>query len=608
MFPTEKIRNLAIIAHVDHGKTTIVDALLKQTHTFRDNQAEMSQSLLLDSNDQERERGITIQAKQTAINYKDFRINIIDTPGHADFSGEVERTLNMADACLLVVDAQEGPMPQTKFVLKKALENGLKPLVVINKIDKNDSNIAKVEDEVANLFLELASDDSQLHYSVFYAVGRDGKAWSHVPADISESADMTVILDAILSEVPQPAGDSSKPFEMLVTALSWDSFLGKYAIGRIANGQIKQGDKVNLLNEKEIISSAKVEKLFVSQGLAKLPIDGAMAGDIIALTGVGAAKIGLTIADTSVQQALPSIAVEEPTLKISLSPNTSPFKGQEGEYTTSRQIGDRLKKELETNVGLKVEDDGIGFLISGRGELHLSVLIETMRREGYEFEVGRPTVVTKFIDGVEQEPIEDVTVEVDSQYVGATQQEFGLRRAEQIGQENLDGGQTRLVYKMPTKSLIGLNNLLMTSTRGTAQVHSIHFGYAPLSPAIARLRNGALVAWESGVATAYSLQSAEQRGINFIEPGQSVYAGQVVGLNNRSDDLEINVVKEKHLTNMRSKSSDGTVQLTPPTVFSLEQCLDFIEDDELLEVTPKSLRIRKKSLNHSERKRAAKKS
>ncbi|MBP7820531.1 translational GTPase TypA [Candidatus Saccharibacteria bacterium] len=606
MFTTDKIRNIAIIAHVDHGKTTIVDALLKQSHTFRDNQSEMSQQLLMDSNDQEKERGITIQAKQTAITYEGYRINIIDTPGHADFSGEVERTLNMADACLLIVDAQEGPMPQTKFVLKKALENHLKPFVVINKIDKNDSNIFKVEDEVSDLFLELATDESQLHYPIFYAVGRDGKIWDSKPEDINEDADMRVILDAIITDIPQPKGDSNNPLQMLVTALAWDSFLGKYAIGRIAEGSMKPGDQVSLINREGIVSKAKVDKLFVSQGLAKIPIEGASAGEIIALTGIADARIGDTIASAENPVALPTINIEEPTLKISLSPNTSPFKGLEGEFTTSRQIGDRLKKELETNVGLKVEPEGIGFLVSGRGELHLSVLIETMRREGYEFEVGRPTVVTKVVDGLELEPIEEVTVEVDDAHVGAVQQEFGLRRAELTKQEPLSGGQTRLLYKMPTKSLIGMSNILLTATRGTVQVHSLHIGYEPLSPALSRLRNGALVAWENGVTTAYALQTAEQRGICFVEPAQKVYAGQVVGVNGRGDDLEINVAKEKHLTNMRSSSSDGTVRLTPATILSLEQSLDFIEDDELVEVTPKSLRIRKKLLNHSERKRNAK--
>lgn len=608
MFTTDKIRNIAIIAHVDHGKTTIVDALLKQSHTFRDNQAEMAQELLMDSNDQEKERGITISAKQTAITYEGYRINIIDTPGHADFSGEVERTLNMADACLLVIDAQEGPMPQTKFVLKKALENGLKPFVVINKIDKNDSNIFKVEDEISDLFLELATDESQLHYQTFYGVGRDGKIWDSVPEDISQPADMRVFLDAIISDVPQPKGNSNNPLQMLVTALAWDSFLGKYAIGRIAEGSLKPGDPVSLIDRDGKITKAKTEKLFVSQGLAKIPIEGAAAGEIIAVTGISNARIGDTLADADNPVALPTIDIEEPTLKISLSPNTSPFKGLEGDFTTSRQIGDRLKKELETNIGLRIENSGIGFLISGRGELHLSVLIETMRREGFEFEVGRPTVVTKIIDGVEQEPIEEVTVEVDDAHVGAVQQEFGLRRAELKKQEPLNGSMTRLLYSMPTKSLIGMNNILLTATRGTVQVHSLHTGYAPLTQALPRLRNGALVAWENGAATAYALQTAEQRGKTFIEPGQKVYAGQVVGVNGRGDDLDMNVVKEKHLTNMRSSSSDGTVQLTPPIIFSLEQCIDFIEDDELVEVTPKSLRIRKKLLDAGARKRSNKKS
>jgi GTP-binding protein len=607
MQETKNIRNIAIIAHVDHGKTTIVDALLKQTKVFRDNQAEMTQSLILDSNDQERERGITIKAKQTAINYGDYRINIVDTPGHADFSGEVERTINMADGCLLIVDAKEGPMPQTKFVLKKALDNNLIPIVIINKIDKSDADIARVEDETANLFLELAKNEEQLHYKTIYAIGKDGKSWHDAPVSNADDANMNPILDTIVDTVPHPDGDSTKPYHMLVTALEWDNFLGKYAIGRITDGQIKGGQTVKIMRQDGSVIPGKVDKIFKSQGLEKAQIEQAVAGDIVAITGLADAKIGDTIAAEEFSGQTERIDIEEPTIKISLQPNTSPFKGTEAKFSTSRQIADRLKKELETNIGLKVEENGIGFLISGRGELHLSVLIETMRREGFEFEVGRPTVVTKIIDGQEQEPYEQVTVIVDDAFVGTVQSIFGLRRAEQVYQEILGNGQTQIEYKIATRALIGISNEILTGTKGTAQVYSLFDSFQPITVKLNKSRNGALVAWESGTATAYSLQSAEDRGVIFIKPGEKVYAGQVVGLNNRNDDLEINIVKEKHLTNMRSKSSDGTVQLTPPLEMSLEQSLDFIEEDELLEVTPESLRIRKKELDHNKRKRAAKK-
>lgn len=606
MYDTQHIRNIAIIAHVDHGKTTLVDAMLKQSNTFRDNQAEMQASLIMDSGDQERERGITISAKQTAINYQEFRINIIDTPGHADFSGEVERTLNMADGCLLIVDAQEGPMPQTKFVLKKALEQGLKPLVVINKIDKRDARIFEVEDEVADLFLELAIDESQLHYPVFYAIGRDGKAWDSRPDDISDTADLRVLLDAIITEIPQPSGDTNEPFQMLVTALAWDNFLGKYAIGRIARGKLVSGQQILLMKKNGSTITVKADKIFVSQGLARIELKEASTGDIVSIAGVGNAQIGETLADIQSPEALPVLEVEAPTLKISVQPNSSPFKGLEGEFTTSRQIGDRLQKELETNIGLRVEEDGIGYHISGRGELHLSVLIETMRREGFELEVGRPQVVTKIIDDITHEPIEELTVEVPDEHVGAVQQELGARRATLVKQESTNRGVTRIVYSLPTRALLGLRNILLTSTRGTVVMHSLFTGYEPATSALPRLRNGVLVAWETGVTTPYALQTAEQRGTCFVGAGVKVYAGQIIGLNTRNEDMDINVVKEKHLTNMRSKSSDGTIQLTPPVVLSLEQCLDFIENDELLEVTPQSLRLRKKALDPNLRKRAAK--
>ncbi|QQS68428.1 translational GTPase TypA [Candidatus Saccharibacteria bacterium] len=599
------IRNVAIIAHVDHGKTTLVDGLLKQSNTFRDNQAEMSQTLIMDSGDQEHERGITITAKQTSIYHGEYKINIIDTPGHADFSGEVERTLNMADGVLLIVDSQEGPMPQTKFVLSKALELGLKPVVVINKIDKPARRIAEVEDELANLFLELATDDSQLHYPVYYAIGREGKAWVGVPENPSEHADLEPIFQAIINDIPAPRVSEDGGLQLLVTALQYDSFLGKYAIGKISRGKARKGQSVVII-KNDVASPARIDVLFSYRGLLREEIDEAVAGDIVAVTGASGAHIGDTIADKDEPEALPTISIEAPTLSMFLGPNTSPFKGREGEFTTSRQIGDRLQKELETNVALRVEEQGIGFTVSGRGELHLSVLIETMRREGYEFEVGRPQVVTITEDGVEKEPIEELQIEVGAEFVGVVSQELGTRRATLSKQEQTSSGTTRLTYHLPTRAMIGLRNLLLTDTKGTVVMNSLPHGYQPLGGKLPQTRSGVLIAFETGTTTPYALENAESRGELFLGPAVEVYAGQIVGLYTRQEDLEINVCKAKHLTNMRSKSSDGTVQLTPFTELSLEQCIDFIENDELLEVTPKSLRLRKKLLDPNERKRANK--
>lgn len=600
------IRNVAIIAHVDHGKTTLVDGLLKQSNTFRENQAEMSQTLIMDSGDQEHERGITITAKQTSIYYGDYKINIIDTPGHADFSGEVERTLNMADGVLLVVDAQEGPMPQTKFVLSKALELGLKPVVVINKIDKPAQRVAEVEDEVADLFLELAIDDSQLHYPVYYAIAREGKAWKSLPDNPSEHVDLTSIFDAIVEDIPAPHVDSEGTLQLLVTSLQYDTFQGKYAIGRISRGVVKPRQQVVLIKRDGTNISTQVDKLFGYRGLSREEITSAGAGDIVALTGIADAHIGETIADKDTPEALPTIDIEAPTISMYLGPNTSPMKGREGEFNTSRQIGDRLKKEIETNVSLRVEENGIGFTVSGRGELHLSVLIETLRREGYEFEVGRPRVVTIEEDGVTKEPVEELLIEVGPEFVGAVSQELGTRRAEMRGQETTSSGTARLDYILPTRALIGLRNILLTATKGTVIMNSLPHGYQPLGGKLPQSRNGVLVAFEAGTTTPYALQTAEARGELYIGPGTEVYAGMIVGLNRRQEDMEINVCKAKHLTNMRSSSSDGVVQLTPFTDLSLEQCIDFIEDDELLEVTPKSLRLRKRELDPNKRKRAAK--
>jgi len=600
------IRNIAIIAHVDHGKTTLVDGLLKQSKTFRDNQAEMNQDLIMDSGDQEHERGITITAKQTSIYHGDYKINIIDTPGHADFSGEVERTLNMADGVLLIVDAQEGPMPQTKFVLSKALELGLKPVVVVNKIDKPSRRIDEVIDEISDLFLELAIEDSQLHYPVYYAIGREGKAWTHLPDNTAEHADLTPIFDSIINDIPAPSVDADGPLQLLVTSLQYDSFLGKYAIGRVTRGSVSKNQQVTLIKRDGANINSKIDKVFVYRGLSREEVDSAIAGDIVALTGIADAHIGETIADKENPEALPVIDIEAPTLSMYLGPNTSPMKGKEGEYSTSRQIGDRLKQELETNVSLRVEDDGIGFTVSGRGELHLSVLIETLRREGFEFEVGRPQVVTIEVDGQTQEPVEELLIEVSPEFLGAVSQELGTRRAALTKQEQTSSGTTRTTYILPTRAMIGLRNLLLTATKGTVIMNSLPHGYQALGPKLQQTRNGALVATEAGSTTAYALDAASSRGEMLVGPGTVVYQGMVVGVYNRQGDLDVNVCRGKQLTNMRTSSSDGTIQLTPHTDLSLEQCIDFIEDDELLEVTPKSLRLRKRYLNPNERKRAAK--
>ena len=604
MYTPDKIRNIAIIAHVDHGKTTLLDGLLKQSHTFRDNAQEMSETLIMDSGDQERERGITITAKTTAITYDGYKINIIDTPGHADFSGEVERTLQMADGVLLVVDAAEGPMPQTRFVLAKALELGLKPIVIINKIDKPARRIEEVKDEVADLFLELATSDDQLDYPVYYAIGRDGKAWTDMPDSTTASADLAPIFQAIIEHIPAPQVDPAKPFRMLITSLQYDSFLGKYALGRIERGVAKAGAPISLISPDGTFTGGKIDKLFTYSGLNRQEVDQVVAGDIVAITGVSQAKIGETIADPADPTPLPSIEIEQPTISIYLGPNTSPFKGREGKFNTSRQIAERLERELETNVALRVEPANIGFRVSGRGELHLSVLIETLRREGYEFEVGRPQVILVERDGQKMESVEELFIEVSPELLGSVSMELGARHGELTNQETTSQGQVRATYRITSRALIGLHNTLLTATKGTIIMSSLPCGYQPLGAPLSGLRNGVLIAAESGTSTAYALASAEARGELYIGPGAEVYAGEIVGLNKRKDDLEINVCKGKQLTNMRSKSSDGAIQLTPYTQMSLEQCLDFIEDDELLEVTPQHLRLRKAELDPIKRKRA----
>lgn len=604
----EKIRNIAIIAHVDHGKTTLVDFLLKQSHTFHAKAEEMGKDLIMDSNDLERERGITILAKNTAVIWGDTKINIIDTPGHADFGGEVERTLNMADGAILLVDAQEGPMPQTKFVLKKALQLGLKVIVVINKVDKPGADIKSTIDDLSNLFLTLATNDDQLDFPIIYAIGREGKAWDHEPTQVEKEsdADLSSLFDKILSFVPSPKIAEGEGLQMLIANVDWDSYQGKYLIGRIARGEVKRGQQVITLGEGQKDIKGRIDKIFTYEGLKRKEVETAFAGDVVALTGVGDAKIGMTVCDTTNPEILPAIAVEEPTLRVRIGPNTSPFMGREGTILTSRQIGERLERELETNVSLRVEDLGSGnFMVSGRGELHLSVLIETLRREGFELEVGKPEVIIKEKDGVKTEPMEEIIVDVPEEYVGAVTTEFGRRRGELINMIPNSNGYTRFIFNISTRNFLGLRGILMTATRGTAVINSTLIGYAPCIEVAESVRNGVLLSSETGNAVSFGLDVAQGRGALFIGAQTPVYQGMIIGINSRKEDIEINVCKEKHLTNVRSKGNDDAIVLVPPIQMSLEQCLDFIEDDELLEVTPKTLRLRKKYLTRTDRDRAA---
>lgn len=599
-----ELRNVAIIAHVDHGKTTLVDGLLKQSKTFRENEPEMGQALIMDSNDQERERGITILAKNTAITFKDVKINIIDTPGHADFGGEVERTLAMADGALLLIDAQEGPMPQTKFVLKYALELGIKIIVVINKIDKKDARVDEVIRKTHDLFLELANNESELDFPVYFAIGRDGKAWAALPNDFTEQADLSPLFQGIIEHIPAPVVDGSGAFQMVVTTLDWDSYQGKYAIGRIARGSARPGLKVTVLGEHGASEPGVIDAVYVSHGLKRVQVPEAVAGDIVALTGFTNAKIGDTIADALTPETLPRITIAPPTLKMAVSANTSPFVGREGKFVTSRQILERIERELETNVSLKLKiSDQAEFLLSGRGELHLSVFIETLRREGYELQVGKPTVITQIQDGKVVEPIEQLTVDVGAPYAGAVTAEVGRRRGLLVAQSDSGDGTIRLMFEITTRGLLGLRNQLLTISRGTAVMNSLFIKFAPMGAPIAKLRSGVLIASENGKAVTYGLNIAQGRGATFIEPQTQVYKGMIIGLNSREEDLEINVTKEKKMTNVRASTSDISVILAPAVVMSLEQCLDFLEDDELLEVTPKSLRLRKKMLDPTARTR-----
>lgn len=600
------IRNIAIIAHVDHGKTTLVDGLLKQAHTFRENEAEMNETCILDSNDLERERGITILAKNTAINYaengKNYKINIIDTPGHADFGGEVERVLKMADGALLVIDAQEGPMPQTKFVLKKALSVGLKIIVFINKIDKKDARPKEVLKRTEDLFLELAENQDQLNYVVLYGIGREGKA-AETLEGVKTSQNLKPLYNKIISEIPEGEKDLNKPFQMQITNFERDNYLGKLAIGRITQGKVCKNEFVSLMNEDKFIENCRVERIYTNQGLKKMEIDEAFSGDIVYIAGINNLQIGYTLTSPNFQVGLPMIKISPPTLKIKIGPNTSPLAGREGKFVTSRQIGERVEREKETNVGLKIEQNGESYEISGRGELHLSIFLETMRREGYELQVGKPEVIFKIENGEKKEPYEIAYIEVDSNFVGAVTEEMGARGAEMQDMFQ-DGKDTIFKYKISERNFLGLRNTLLTKTKGTAVINTEFFGYDKMGGETPKTRNGAIISTETGKSVAYGLDSAQQRGTLLIGAGEQVYEGMIIGFNSRQDDMEINPCKSKKLTNMHTENSDEAIQLTPPLRLSLEQFLNLIENDELLEITPQNLRLRKKFLTRVDRVRA----
>ena len=597
----EKRRNIAIIAHVDHGKTTLVDAMLKQSHIFRSN--EQVADRVLDSNDLERERGITILSKNTAINYKDVKFNIVDTPGHADFGGEVERVLNMVDGVLLLVDAFEGPMPQTKYVLRKALEQKLKPIVVINKIDRPDARVEEVVDEVLELFMELDADDDQLDFPVVYTAAKAGIAKLNMS---DQSNSLEPLMETIYKEIPPPEGEFDAPLQMLVTTLEADDYVGKIAIGRIQRGSIKPAQIVALMTA-DGIKKGKVAKVFSYNGLNRSETPEAVMGEIVALTGLGEVSIGDTIADVDQPEALPAIRVDEPTLSVTFGVNTSPFAGQEGQFVTSRHIRDRLFKEAQTNVALRVEetDSADVFKVSGRGELHLSILIETMRREGYELQIGKPEVVYKFKDGQKLEPIEQLTVEVPQEFMGTVMESLGWRKAEMQSMNEV-AGYMRIQFLIPARGLIGFRSELLTSTKGNGIMNHIFHGYAPYKGDIPGRSRGSLVAFEQGVTTGYGIFNLQDRGTMFIEPGQKVYEGMIVGENARELDIDINPCKQKHASNMRTTASDEAIRLIPPRFLSLEQALEYINDDELVEVTPSAIRLRKAVLDRNVRGRAAK--
>ena len=593
------IRNIAIIAHVDHGKTTLVDAMFKASHVFRTN--EKMDERVMDSNDLEKERGITILSKNTAVMYNDIKINIVDTPGHADFGGEVERVLKMVDSVLLVVDSYEGPMPQTKFVLKKALELKLKPIVVINKIDKPNARPENVIDEVFDLFLELGADDEQLDFPIIYASAREGFARFNVE-DTNE--DMEPLFKTIVDHVEPPKGEIDGPFQMLVTTLDSSEYVGKIAIGKIHRGTVKKNQSVALVRQDGTKSNYRITAVFGYNGLKREEVEEAGLGDIIAVSGVLDANIGETIADAQNPEALPFIKIDEPTLSMNFMVNDSPFAGKEGEFVTSRHLRDRLMKELETNVSLRVKEITPDcFEVSGRGELHLSVLIETMRREGFELQVSKPSVIFKEENGKKVEPIEHLTIDVPEEFMGAVMEKMGPRKGEMVNMTSAVNGYTRLEFSIPARGLIGFRNEFMTDTKGNGIMNHVFEGYAPYKGEIDSRSRGSIVSFEQGDAIAYGLFNAQERGRLFITPGTPVYQGMVVGECSRADDLDINVCKGKKLTNTRASGSDDAVKLVPVTPMTLEQSIEFIGNDELVEVTPESIRIRKRYLDAAERKR-----
>jgi len=599
------IRNIAIIAHVDHGKTTLVDAMLRQSGIFRANEKVIER--VMDSNDLEREKGITIMSKNTAVQYKGMRINIVDTPGHADFGGEVERILKMVDGVLLLVDAFEGPMPQTRFVLRKALKLNLKPIVVINKIDRREARPQEVIDEILDLFIELEASEEQLDFPCVFASGKDGIAFT----DSGENAhDLSVLFDTIINYVPAPKGDAEEPLQLLISSLDYDDYVGRIAIGRIERGTITKGQRVVVCRKDGTCEPIRVGSLQIFMGLKRTDVDQAQAGEIVCLTGAEDITIGETVCDPEHPEPLPFIDLDEPTISMQFEVNNSPFAGREGTYVTSRHLRARLFKEKETNLSLRVEesDSPDSFKVSGRGELHLAILIETMRREGYEFQVSKPEVITRVIDGELCEPIEYLIIDVPEEYMGTVMEKLGARRGELVNMHTPAQGLTRLEYKIPARGLIGFRSEFLTDTRGNGIMNHVFHGYEPFKGEIRGRTRGSLIAWENGEAVTYGLYNAQDRGVLFIGPGQQVYEGMIVGESSRTEDLVINVCKKKHVTNMRASGSDEALRLVPPRAMSLEACLEFIAEDELVEVTPKNIRLRKRILDAGLRAKEKKKS
>jgi GTP-binding protein len=591
-------RNIAIVAHVDHGKTTLVDGLLKQSHIFRDNQEVLER--VMDSNDLERERGITILAKNTAVEWHGSKINIVDTPGHADFGGEVERALQMVDGVLLLVDAAEGPMPQTRFVLKKALARGLKPIVVVNKIDRKDARPDEVINLTFDLMVELGADDEQLDFPIVYAVAREGRAWLELetPGD-----DLSPLFETILQHIPAAKTDTAAPFQLQVSNLDYSDFLGRIAVGRVVRGTLSKGESVTRILHNGEMVRARITKLYTHLGLARVEVEAVTAGDIIALTGVENVQIGDTLTDPGTPEALPVLAVDDPTVSVTFSPNTSPFAGKEGKYVTSRHIKDRLDRELLTNVALRVEElGGESYRVSGRGELHISILIEQMRREGYEFSVSRPEVILKEQDGQVLEPFEHVIADVPETSMGSVMESLSSRRGTLLNMTQ-ESGRAKLEFSIPSRALFGYRTQFLSMTQGEGLLNHTFDGYEPLQGSLRTRSGGSLVAMEPGEVFAYSIFKLQDRGVFFIDPGTEVYVGMIVGANSRSGDLNVNVTKNKKLTNVRASSSDDNITLTPPKRLTLEEALEYIADDELLEVTPKSVRLRKRTLDPNMRKK-----